>query len=832
MNDPMPSTPLKHIFLNDKVHNQKYKRPGTGGGGNSKILERNRLPHAERLATEFDAAWTASETTVAERLFVSVPARDGIYLEFSGLKGYDLMIKSLEDRRQGVRLMSTRSINDTVYATVYVPRSRRAYFAKKIRDYGNSESRFGQPKNKASVESIESIRKAIIASFWLDNITLLPSTERVKCEVWLHVENEETENRFRDTCKQLSIHCENGSIKFPERSVLIVTANLSDLHQLIEAADFIAELRRAKDTARYFLELENADQTNWSQELLGRLRTPREPKVAISLLDTGVNNGHPLLQPLLSDSDCHTFNTSWGVTDHHGHGTLMCGLVGYGNLRAAMENSEEVFIDHKLESVKILPPNGENDPKLYGHIVSQAISLVEITSPKLKHITCMAVTATDDRDRGRPSSWSAAIDAITSGADDNQKRLFIVSAGNVSDPDHWLTFPESNKENSVHDPGQSWNALTIGAYTEMISITDPTFDGYVAIAAAGELSPFSSTSATWDMKWPIKPEVLFEGGNAAASLDGTSASVCDDLSMLSTYRQHARRQFDSMHMTSAATGLAANLAARIQDAYPDAWPETVRALMVHSAEWTEAMKQQFLSDETKTSYNKLLRICGYGVPLETRALECAGNYLTLITQNELQPFSLGKDNRPSTNEMDLHELPWPKDELLKMGDVQVTLKITLSYFVEPGPGERGWKDRYRYASHGLRFDVNMPGETNNEFVGRMNAAARDDNETYEFGSTSGRWLLGTNARDVGSVHSDSIHGTAADIATCNFVGIYPVGGWWRERSYLNKYANRTRYSLIVSISTPAVEVDLYTPVLHQVSVASQVQQVETTVPGI
>jgi len=39
------------------------------------------------------------------------------------------------------------------------------------------------------------------------------------------------------------------------------------------------------------------------------------------------------------------------------------------------------------------------------------------------------------------------------------------------------------------------------------------------------------------------------------------------------------------------------------------------------------------------------------------------------------------------------------------------MRITLSYFVEPSPGEVGWKDRYRYASHGLRFELNGPERT-------------------------------------------------------------------------------------------------------------------------
>jgi hypothetical protein len=37
----------------------------------------------------------------------------------------------------------------------------------------------------------------------------------------------------------------------------------------------------------------------------------------------------------------------------------------------------------------------------------------------------------------------------------------------------------------------------------------------VPIALEGGLSPFTTTSRTWDAAWPLKPEIVLEGGNAA-----------------------------------------------------------------------------------------------------------------------------------------------------------------------------------------------------------------------------------------------------------------------------------------------------------------------------
>lgn len=131
--------------------------------------------------------------------------------------------------------------------------------------------------------------------------------------------------------------------------------------------------------------------------------------------------------------------------------------------------------------------------------------------------------------------------------------------------------------------------------------------------------------------------------------------------------------------------------------------------------------------------------------------------------------------------MHFYDLPWPKDVLESLPDnVQVRMKITLSYFIEPSPGEIGWKDRYRYASHALRFEINSPGQSKSEFIKGINKAAReDDEEPQNKQSTSEHWLLGATARDRGSIHSDTWVGTTAELASSSFIAIVPKIGWWR-----------------------------------------------------
>lgn len=811
----MPHEQYPLIFINNLKEDLAYTSPQSGGGG-LRLPSRTRNTHGSRILGRLENAWRQFQAVQADREAVSAPTRDGIYLEFRSRAGFDLVTKSLEDIRQGIRLLTVKAIEEDdetiTIATVYIPAGKESFFISKLEAYLNEDTQKGNPKNARLVNSIEDVKLAIFESFWQDSSDLVPERSPEWCEVWLREEEESNAlEGFPNICERLDIELQEGSISFPERVVVMVKADKAQLTELIRASDRIAEFRRARETVRFFVDLSNYEQIEWVQELLERTSFEDNVNTSICILDTGINNGHQLISPVLSDDDLHSYDKEWGANDHDGHGTRMGGIAIYGNLSELLQSAGSIEIRHILESGKILPPTGNNDPKLYGYITNQVVSKAEIQAPDRNRIICMALT-THEYDQGKPSSWSGAIDSLASGAEDDLQRLIILSAGNVTGD--WRDYPDINQTSSVHSPSQSWNAISVGAYTDLTNITDPNLRDFTPLAPRQGLSPFSTTSLTWEKtKWPLKPEVLFEGGNAAVDNSGI-ATECDDLSVLTTHHQPSVAQFDSFCMTSAATAKAAWMAAQIQARYTDAWPETIRGLMIHSAEWSQTMKDQFFDGTSdRAKYRNLIRTCGYGIPNIDKALYCTNNSLVLIAQEHLQPFDrkeTGSGYR--TKEMHFYELPWPRETLLEFGETPVKMRVTLSYFIEPGPGEIGWKDKYRYRSHGLKFDVNTVSESRENFVKRVNKAARDEDEQSASSNDSGRWAIGSQNRHLGSVHSDFIEGTAAEIATCNFIGVFPVIGWWRERSHLGKWDKKTRYSLIVSLETPSEEVDLYTPV--------------------
>nr|WP_225937429.1 S8 family peptidase [Myxococcus sp. RHSTA-1-4] len=571
------------------------------------------------------------------------------------------------------------------------------------------------------------------------------------------------------------------------------------------------------------------EQGDWVEELSARTTPPAAAAPAVCVLDTGVTRGHPLLAASLAASDCHTCEPAWGAHDHDGHGTEMAGLALYGDLTPVLAGSGPVQLRHGLESVKILPPNGQNPPELYGAITAEATSRVEIQAPDRQRCFSMAVTALDERDRGQPTSWSAAVDALAAGRaldasskglvyldDGNEpvRRLFVVSAGNVDGSALQIAHLERSDTDAVHDPAQAWNALTVGAFTEKAIVQDPQWSGWQPVAHAGDLSPWSTTGVVFADAWPIKPDVVFEGGNIVKNAKGEVDFPCPDLCLLSTHYQPAQKPLVLSWATSAATAQAARMAAIIAAEYPTLWPEAVRALVVHSAEWTARMQTHLRGASGKRARARLVRRYGFGVPSLSRALRSAGDALTLIAQGSIRPFVDGK-----MREMHLFDLPWPREVLQGLGETPVRLRVTLSYFVEPNPGRRGWKKRHCYASHALRFEVKGPTESVEEFRKRLNRRALDEDEAKPAtGGDSSEWYLGEQARNHGSIHSDILQGFAADLAERGVIGIYPVSGWWKDQPKRDRSEKGARYALVVSIETPGVETDIWTPVAQQVGV--------------
>jgi hypothetical protein len=804
---------FNHIFVPGKGTRTKF-RPVSSGGDRPRRL---RTEHGGRIREQLARATTDGMEWYAQRAAWLkqhdwtgvVYSNAGFYLEIIASKFDPQFFESVSEGIQVVAAMPIESESKQTKVTLFIPAEAHKFFQERIDQY-LSEDRDNKD-GPAYADTIDRIDEVIfddpIALLWTDAKRAIPDNE-AWWEIWVR---DECNEQFLYAIRRLGLEHKKDYLRFPERQVHYVFAQREDIAKVVRITSSVAELRRAADTPVAILSKPNAEQADLSSELLARTTPPGVDAPAVCVLDSGVNVGHPLLAVASSIGEAWTYHPDWGTHDGalHGHGTPVAGLALYGDLMKLLVTQEPVTLTHRIESVKVTPDDNIDPPDIavYGLVYRDSMLIPQTHFPSRPRVFCTATTDIEECDRGIPTSWSGELDAMC--ADYQQRRLLVISAGNVSGNGALYTaqYPHLNELKGICDPAQAWNALTVGAYTDMQTISDTRFQGYQPLAPAGDIGPESRTTLLWERQWPIKPDVVFEGGNFAHEPGAAIARSIPDLSLVSTHSDPQEAIFTDFGCTSGAAALAAQTCATIMAKYPELWPETIRALVAHSAEYTAAMLGYYDRDDEQRRRNFVARF-GHGVPNLQRALYSLQNDLTMVVQSTTQPF-VETDSRATNNEIIYYDLPWPTEVLSSNFDAPVKLKVTLSYFVEPNPSRRGFSGRYSYASHGLRFAVRRPLESRKDFQQRVNMLERS--EGFEAGGED-RWFLKRNVRDRGCLISDSWEGTAAELNDRSTIAIFPIGGWWKSLKGRSQANRSTRFALCVSLSVGDPAIDLYTPI--------------------
>jgi hypothetical protein len=488
-----------HLFIEGRAAAEGYRRPPRKVDSKPLRAPGNRGAHATSLKVGLEAAAAQGQTQRELEAVEIEGVLGGIYVTFASFPGIDLAFEKL-DPRQGKIHPQLRNVREVVVdgetveqATVFIPDGKLGYFLKRIGQYAETAGS-EKPRNSDLIDRVESIGLASLEKLWTDPPADFPATDDVTWwEVWLRRRDGQEASRFRAYAEQRQIEVGARTLAFTDRVVLLALATRTQLAAALDILDDLAELRRPRPSAEFLAMEPASDQTPWVDDVLARLHPGGDDGPAACLVDTGVDQGHPLLAPSLSPDDCHTCDPTWNADDHAGHGTEMAGLALFGDLGGVVHSTGPVHLRHRLESVKFLPPVGANPPELYGAITATAASLVEIQAPERRRVFAVATTAdgdTADGSRpinvGQPSSWSAAVDALAAGLsiettddgivfldeeEEQSARLFVVSAGNVNDfQDNYLDRCDLEP---VEDPAQAWNALTVGSHTELTGLDPP-----------------------------------------------------------------------------------------------------------------------------------------------------------------------------------------------------------------------------------------------------------------------------------------------------------------------------------------------------------------------
>jgi len=858
MPEPAASgSPTPHLVVPWQARTLTPRPEPSGGSGPALLSRSDRAGHTAGLVNGLETA--EQEAAQLAQATPDAYQPDGFAIRVEAARDTSLMLEKFDS--SGLTLLSSHPQTDDAPqdVLVWVPFDKVASFTERITAFALDTDR-GNPQQAALVANMEQIQRALLGNLWQEREDLPPMGEERWWELWFdpQISPIDPVAIVRGLAEERQWQVSDRAIQVGERVVAHVATTGEQLTALLATNACPAEIR----TPTFAEGLYYVDR-NFRAGLVADLAERVEPAdanaPAVCVLDTGIAQEHTLLKPSLHE---RAYSVVPGATpaDRAGHGTQMAGLALFGDLAGALESRDRVALGHSLESVKILHDSQAPAalPRTFAETTANAVATAEIGNGgpvPSSRVFSMAVTRQSGNGAngtdGTPTLWSATLDALAAGTDvavrDDRieligapdpaaSRLIIVSAGNIRGP-----LPQDMRSkvgeldplqlsdvSRIEEPAHAHNVLTVGAYTDLDTVPDgPLFEGFRPLVARGGLSPFSRTSVALTNAAVTKPDIVLEGGNMLVAPDENTLDGHDLLSVATTDHD-AARQLTWINATSAATAQAAALAALAMRSYPGLRPETLRALLVHEAQWTPVMVDQGLFKSTGTPKHakgtlmrQVIRRYGWGVPTTERIISSASNAVTMIIEDSLVPFKRASGSQVKLAELKLHELPWPLEQLRDLADTTVDLRVTLAYMIEPNPGRRGMLGRYSYASHGLRFAIKGPTESGDAFRSRL--AEQAEHESDGTGNpkafeSNPRWLVGPKFRNLGSLHADIWRGSAAELADCGMLAVYPVGGWWKANKRADRIGLPVSYALLVSLRTPDITTDLYTPIATQLGV--------------
>jgi Subtilase family len=564
---------------------------------------------------------------------------------------------------------------------------------------------------------------------------------------------------------------------------------------------------------------------------------------AVCVIDSGIQEGHPLLQPAIDQPTSRCFLPGVAPNDvadyvaPGGHGTRVAGAVLYGETVTAAGAPQLPFW---IQNARVLDQHNAMPQELFPpHALRRAVQHFR-TGPRQTRLFNHSINASAWCRMRYMSAWAAEIDLL-SAADDI---LIIQSSGNLftsnGDPyigvkqhlDAGRNYPDYLRESSsrIANPGQSLQALTVGSvsYGQFVSGAWSTF--------APDYGPPSSFSRSGLSLWNvIKPEVVEFGGdyvrdgNVPVTVQGGSQipSACPELVRSTMHPPGPAVDRDGVG-TSYATPKVTRIAAMLQRVLPTQPTLLYRALIAQSARWpgwaeaglTELRnanpdpirRETLLGDASHT-----VRVLGYGIPDEQRATRNTDYRTTLIT-NGVTPIR--------AREGHIYQVPIP-EELRRPGDeFDVRIDVTLSYVAQPRRTRRNLR---RYLSTWVDWKSSKLGEGLDDF--RARALKEEDLEIeHPLPGEALPWTLHENVdwgyvrdarRNSGTLQKDWAVVKSNSLPDHFCIAVVGHEGWSKDPD------STALYALAVTLEVVAQEIVIYEPLRTAVlELQAQVGEVE------
>jgi len=303
--------------------------------------------------------------------------------------------------------------------------------------------------------------------------------------------------------------------------------------------------------------------------------------VRIGIIDSGVNDGHPLLEKVVDGA--------FGVggepaEDDKGHGT-----AAYGDLDA-MQRSGEFKPRFAIVSARVVDAHGRfPQMELAPKLIEEAIRRLG------GEFGCRVINISlgdPNRPVGRRGTlWSAVLDTLSRELD----VVLVVCTGNADagalqaahGPGIVEVYPQYLLEeaNRLLDPSGALNVLTVGSLAHVNGLAEGDEVYIQPIARTDEPSPFTRVGP--GIGGALKPDLVDYGGTAVFNGERQqiqSGQHKPAAGILSLHHRYTDKLFATFSGTSFAAPLVAHKVGLLIERFPQAGANFLRALLALSAE--------------------------------------------------------------------------------------------------------------------------------------------------------------------------------------------------------------------------------------------------------
>lgn len=471
--------------------------------------------------------------------------------------------------------------------------------------------------------------------------------------------------------------------------------------------------------------------TNLSE--IGNPTNPPENAPSITVLDSGVNDPHPVLTNVVQERA--GFPASLGVNDVFGHGTKVSGIAAYGDVRACID-ARDFTPRVRLLAGKVVNDQGQfDDKKLVPKQMDAAIRYFHTKGSRIFNISLGDRNAVYSG--GKVGMWTATLDTLAR----ELNVLIVVSTGNYTHiplnghAEETLTAYPSyllNAPSRLLEPSVGAIVLAVGAVAQAAAVPNnlPGMVGVRPIASVGEPAPFTRSGP--GIQTAIKPDLCDDGGNILYDGAALKLTRYAESEVVTTHSRYVERLFTSDRGTSLAAPLVAHKAALVLQAFPAASANLLRALLANSARIPPAAISRLQCQGDGAVRN----LCGYGIANSEMASTSDTNRVVLYADDEI-----GMDK------FFVYEVPIPHVFSSTKGTRRI--RVTLAY----DPPTRHTRVDYRGVEMSFRL---VRGKTLGQVIDHFKKRSKEEGKPPKLeGRFDCGFDIGPTTRERGTLQCDT-----------------------------------------------------------------------------